>query len=85
MRKETRVTHGVANGASGYLLTENAHLELLQVRDQLRLLARLTEPVASGDAAELALSPLALAHCFERLAIDLDGVIDAARWRRPSQ
>ena len=57
----------------GYLLTEDA------------LLARLTEPAAAQDDVELAVSPVALAHCFDRLAGDLQGVIDAAHWRRPSQ
>jgi len=69
----------------GYLLPEDALLALVQARDQLRLLARLTEPAAAQDDAELAVSPVALAHCFDRLAGDLQGVIDAAHWRRPSQ
>jgi hypothetical protein len=51
----------------------------------LRLLARLTEPAAADDDAERAVSPMALAHCFDRLAGDLQGVIGAAHWRRPSQ
>ena len=70
---------------AGYLLPEDALLALVQTRDQLQLLARLTEPAAAQDDAELAVSPVALAHCFDRLAGDLQGVIDAARWRRPSQ
>lgn len=85
MRKESRAPVALATLDTGYLLPEDALLALVQTRDQLRLLARLTEPAASDDDAELAVSPIALAHCFDRLAGDLQGVIDAAHWRRPSQ
>ena len=88
MRKEARAPVAIAtldSRANGYLLPEDALLALVQTRDQLRLLARLTEPVAAEDDAELAVSPMALARCFDRLAGDLQGVIDAAHWRRPSQ
>ncbi|TDK21059.1 hypothetical protein E2F46_15275 [Luteimonas aestuarii] len=64
----------------GYVLPEQAHLALLQLRDHLRLLARLTEPaVVSGDE-EIPVSPEALAQCFERMARDLDGVLAATTW-----
>ena len=88
MRKESgapdaRATRDTVD--TGYLLPEGALLALLPPRHQLQLLARLTEPAAAQGDAELAVSPVALAHCFDRLAGDLQGVIDAARWRRPSQ
>ena len=88
MRKESRAPVALATLNTlddGYLLPEDALLALVQAREQLRLLARLTEPAAAHDDAELAVSPMALAHCFDRLAGDLQGVIDAAHWRRPSQ
>jgi hypothetical protein len=63
----------------GYLLPEDAHLALLQTRDQLRLLAVLADP-RGIDEPELRLSSGALAECFWRLAGDLDGVAKAAVW-----
>ncbi|MBF6023439.1 hypothetical protein [Lysobacter niastensis] len=45
-------------------------------------LARLAEPRTrtGGDGDEVPLSPLALPHCFDRLAGDLDGIVRAAHW-----
>ncbi|MBF6023442.1 hypothetical protein IU514_05280 [Lysobacter niastensis] len=63
-----------------YQLPEDAHLALVQARDHLRLLARLTEPRTEAGDDEVPLSPLALAHCFDRLAGDLDGIVQAAHW-----
>lgn len=84
MRKEHRATPATpkAIAPTGYVLPEDAQLALVQTRDHLRLLARLTEPQADAGADELALCPLALAHCFDRLARDLDHVVDAALWHR---
>ena len=78
MQEESRAPVVLATLEAGYLLPENALLALIEVRDQLRLLARLTEPAAAQDDAELAVSPMALAHCFDRLAGDLQSMIDAA-------
>ncbi|MDR7133271.1 hypothetical protein J2X06_000455 [Lysobacter niastensis] len=84
MRKEHRPSTAAPTAAplNGYVLPEDAHLALVQTRDQLRLLARLTEPGHAADDGELSLSPLALAHCFDRLASELDGIVDAAQWPR---
>lgn len=75
-RKGTEPSHPIPEG---YLLPEDAHLALLQTRDQLRLLALLADP-RGLDESELRLSPGALAECFWRLAGDLDGVAKAAVW-----
>jgi hypothetical protein len=82
MRKEHRPSTAALTAAplNGYVLPEDAHLALVQARDHLRLLARLTEPRIAADDDELPLSPLALAHCFDRLARDLDDIVNAARW-----
>ena len=84
MRKEHRNAAATpkAIATTGYVLPEDAHLALVQTCDQLRLLARLTEPGHAADDDELSLSPLALAHCFDRLASELDGIVDAAQWPR---
>lgn len=75
-RKGTEPPHPTPDG---YLLPEDAHLALLQTRDQLRLLAVLADPRGFDDP-ELRLSSGALAECFRRLAGDLDGVVKAAVW-----
>lgn len=63
----------------GYFLSEDAHLALLQTREQLRLLALLADPRALNEP-ELTLSAGALAECFWRLAGELDKVAEAAVW-----
>jgi hypothetical protein len=78
MRKR-KATDSVRPTPEGYLLPEDAHLALLQTRDQLRLLALLADPRGS-DEPELRLSSGALAECFWRLAGDLDGVAKATVW-----
>ncbi|WP_144436253.1 XAC0095 family protein [Lysobacter antibioticus] len=62
-----------------YLLPATAQQVLTQTRDQLRLLAQLTEPQGEGSPDVIYLSAQALAQCFDRLADDLDGVADAVR------
>lgn len=50
-----------------FALPEHAHDELVDVRNQLRLLARLTVSVTATRAR----------WCFARLSRDLDAVLDA--------
>lgn len=78
MRKR-KATEPPRPTCDGYLLPEDAHLSLLQTRDQLRLLALLADP-RGFEEPELRLSSSALAECFWRLAGDLDGVAKAAVW-----
>lgn len=75
MRKEHRTT---AVSLQTYQLPEDAHTALTQTRDHLQLLARLTDPRVMDDDEDLPLSPTALAHCFARLAGDLDRIVSAA-------
>lgn len=60
-----------------YLLPATAQQVLTQTRDQLRLLAQLTEPHGEGGPDVIYLSAQALAQCFDRLADDLDRVVEA--------
>ncbi|WP_152566342.1 XAC0095 family protein [Lysobacter antibioticus] len=60
-----------------YLLPATAQQVLAQTRDQLRLLAQLTEPQGEGGPDVIYLSAQALADCFDRLADDLDRVAEA--------
>ncbi len=60
-----------------YLLPLAAHQCLIQTRDHLRLLAQLAEPQGAVGPDVVYLSAQALAHCFDRLADDLDRVADA--------
>jgi hypothetical protein len=65
---------------AAWLLPEPAHLSLIQMRDHLRLLARLTDTGTAASDATAKVTPDAMAWCFSRLARDLDDVIDAAHW-----
>lgn len=65
------------NALSGYLLPVDAHQSLTQTRDHLRLLAQLAEPQGIAGPDVVYLSAHALAHCFDRLADDLDRVAEA--------
>ncbi|KWS02454.1 hypothetical protein AZ78_5121 [Lysobacter capsici AZ78] len=65
------------NALSGYLLPAGAHQSLTQARDHLRLLAQLTEPQGDAGPDVIYLSAQALAHCFDRLADDLDRIAEA--------
>ncbi|WP_408950208.1 XAC0095 family protein [Lysobacter sp. Hz 25] len=60
-----------------YLMPATAQHALTQTRDQLRLLAQLTDPHGEGDPDVVYLSAQALAHCFDRLADDLDRIAEA--------
>ena len=70
--------HPLVIEAGGYLLPLVAHQALTQTRDHLRLLAQLTEPKGEGSPDVVYLSAEALAHCFDRLADDLDRIAQAA-------
>jgi hypothetical protein len=67
----------LVNEPLNYLLSANAHQALTQTRDHLRLLAQLTEPQGEAGPDVVYLSAQALAHCFDRLADDLDRVAEA--------
>lgn len=60
-----------------YLLPVTAYQVLAETRDQLRLLAQLTEPHGERDPDVIYLSAQALADCFDRLADDLDRIAEA--------
>jgi|GEM_PF-6253081 len=61
----------------GYLVPATAHQALIQTRDHLRLLAQLAEPHGTVGPDVVYLSAQALAHCFDRLADDLDRIAEA--------
>ncbi|GAB3095956.1 XAC0095 family protein [Lysobacter terrae] len=63
-----------------YQLPEEEYRALIQAHDQLRLLAQLSEPYTFTECAELPLSRYALAHCFDRLAGELDDIVRGAWW-----
>ena len=64
-----------------YQLPEDEFRLLKQTRDYLLLLHELAAPLTRPEAdVHLALSRDALAHCFERLAGQLDVVIREAWW-----
>ena len=76
MRKERRFT---TTSPRAYQLPEDGYEALLRSRDNLRLLANLTAP-SRKDFDKPALTCLALARCFHRVADELDAVVRAGWW-----
>ena len=70
MHKEVRPA------AHGYLLPPDAHRALCLTRDHLKLLARLAEP-SHAAIDDIMLSRETLYDLFERVAKELDGVLDS--------
>ncbi|MET4729598.1 hypothetical protein ABIE09_003412 [Lysobacter enzymogenes] len=68
--------HTVVSCCQGCLLSKSARQALFQVRGQLRLLAQLTEPQGESVGDIVYLSADALAECFDRLARDIDHVVE---------
>ena len=78
MRKER---HPYANKPMAYQLPEDEFRALKLLREHLLLLAELTAPVTQAEAEEpVPISRFALAHCFERLAGELEPVIRKTWW-----
>jgi hypothetical protein len=63
-----------------YALPEHAHLELIQIRDHLRLLSFLSETGSNASRHDALLRPDALAWWFTRLSRDIDAIVDATYW-----
>ena len=63
-----------------YALPEHAHVELIQLRDHLRLMAQLTEVGSNASRHDARLRPDALAWWFSRLSRDIDAVVNATYW-----
>jgi hypothetical protein len=62
------------------VVAESAQLTLIQMRDQLRLLSRLTETGTVASAYDNLLRPDSLAWWFSRLARDLEEVLGGIRY-----
>lgn len=67
----------IATERRSYLLPATAYDALTHARDHLRLLAQLTDSQGEAGPDVVYLSAQALAHCFDRLADDLDRVAEA--------
>lgn len=75
MHKDSASTENIPGVT--FQLPEDALTTLTQTRDQLLFLANLTEPRMADEDDTMQLSHGALAHCFARLAADLDRVAQA--------
>lgn len=62
------------------VLPESAHLDLVQMRDHLRLLAKLTDTGTAASDHDKLFRADALAWWFTRLARDLGEIVDATYW-----
>ncbi|MUV15503.1 XAC0095 family protein [Noviluteimonas gilva] len=60
-----------------YTLPEYAHVELIQLRDHLRLMAQLTECGGNASRLDARLRPDALAWWFSRLSRDVGWIVAA--------
>ncbi|BCT92493.1 hypothetical protein LYSHEL_15170 [Lysobacter helvus] len=69
-----------ARAPTVYALPETAHVELIQIRDHLRLLAFLADTGSNASRHDAELRPHALAWWFTRLARDIDGIVEATYW-----
>src|SRR4249919_358182 len=84
--RESRAPRGVmpsrAHGLAPtvFALPEQAHLELIQIRDHLRLLTLLSETGTNASRHDALLHPHALAWWFSRLSRDIDAIVDATYW-----
>lgn len=58
------------------VVAESAQLTLIQMRDHMRLLARLTETGTVASAYDNLLRPDSLAWWFSRLARDLEEIVE---------
>ena len=63
-----------------YALPEHAHVELIQLRDHLRLMAQLTEVGSNASRHDARLRPDALVWWFSRLSKDIDDIVGATYW-----
>ena len=64
-----------------YQVPEDGFRSLKQTRDYALMLADLTAPVTQAEGEEpVPLSRFALAYCFERIAGDLDQIVQGAWW-----
>ena len=63
-----------------FVIPEQAHFELVQIREHLRLMARLSEPGTAASLHDVMLKPHALSWWFSRLGRDIGKVIKAAYW-----
>ena len=64
--------------SEGYFISQRSYRSLVQARDHLRFLAQLADPL-DGAPDLIYLSAEALAQCFDRLADDLELVVQDGR------
>src|SRR4249919_2292070 len=63
-----------------YALPEHAHVELVQLREHLRLMVQLTDVGTRASAHDARLRPDAMAWWFLRLSRDISAIVDATYW-----
>lgn len=74
--------------AGHYLLSEDAYVALMQLRERVRLLALLAAPRSAADdrpEATLAIPVPALAENFQHLLREIDTCVKGAGWRPASR
>jgi hypothetical protein len=71
--------HSDALRASVFVASEEAHLELIKLRDHTRLLARMSDPNAV-TLHECPMHPRALALSYSTISRALDDYLQATHW-----
>lgn len=61
-----------------FAIPEDAHTELVQLRDHMRLMAQLTKVGGNASVVDPRLRPDAMAWCFSRMAMEADAIIQAS-------
>jgi hypothetical protein len=63
-----------------FVLPEQARVDLIQMRNHLRLLALLTEVGSQASRHDALMRPDTLGWWFSRLSKDIDEIVDATYW-----
>jgi hypothetical protein len=63
-----------------FCIPEAAHLELVKLRDHLRMMSRLVEPGTAASDHDFILRPHALSWFVTQLSREIDQVLEATYW-----
>lgn len=61
-----------------FAIPEEAHIELVQIRDHLRLMAQLTKVGGNASTVDPRLRPDSMAWCFSRLAMEVSDIVETS-------
>ena len=71
-----------APASAGFVIPEDAHVELIQLHQHLRLQAWLADIGGPASREDAHLRPDALAWWFTRVCRDIERIVEATYWSR---